>query len=180
VNTIIVIAMQGTPPRGFPQQEVAELFTLQTKLARTYDSERELLKRRCAELDTKIRKWPRTEHDDPIVATSHHLSVMIKQVTGHEVIAAFSEYISPNVDEAIDLAVKMGADKVVVTSTIMACAGTKTEVDIAVALEQAQVENTGIQVVYAWPYEISEVARFLTSHLARFISGTVADDSFAK
>ena len=177
MNVIIVIAMQGTPPRDFPQDEIAELFTLHTQLEHTYDSKRESLKQRHAKLDKKIRNWPRTEHSDPLVATSQHLSEFIKQVTGHEVIVAFSEYISPSVDEALDLAIKKGADKVVVTSTIMACTGAHSEVDIAAAIERAQARHARIPIVYAWPFEISEVARFLTTHISRFMLGEVADDS---
>ena len=180
MNIIIVIAMQGTPPRDFPSSEVAELFTLHTQLEHTYNSKPEPLKRRYTELDKKIRNWPRTEHSDPIVATSHNLSVFIKQVTGYEVIVAFSEYISPSVGEALDLAIRKGADKVIVTSTIMACTGADSEMEIAIAIERAQARHIGIPIVYAWPFEISEVTRFLTAHLSRFISGRVADDKFVE
>jgi len=169
MNVIVVIVMQGTPPRDLPQYEVAELFTLHTRLKHIYSSERESLEQRYAELDKKIRNWPRTEHNDPLFATSQQLSVLLKQVTGYEVIVAFNEYCSPSVREAIDLAIKRGADKVVVTTTIMTCVGGQSEIDIAAAIERAQAQHTGIPIVYAWPFEISEVARFLTTHITRFI-----------
>jgi len=158
MNVIVVIVMQGTPPRDLPQY-----------VKHIYSSERESLEQRYAELDKKIRNWPRTEHNDPLFATSQQLSVLLKQVTGYEVIVAFNEYCSPSVREAIDLAIKRGADKVVVTTTIMTCVGGQSEIDIAAAIERAQAQHTGIPIVYAWPFEISEVARFLTTHITRFI-----------
>jgi sirohydrochlorin cobaltochelatase len=170
MNVIIVIVMQGTPPRDFPQYEVAELFTLHTRLKYTFTSERESLEQRYAELDKKIRNWPRTEHNDPLFATSQQLSVLLKQVAGYEVIVAFNGYCSPDVNEAIDLAIKKGADKVVVTTTIMTCVGGQSEVDIGAAIGRAQAQHTGVPIVYAWPFDISEVARFLSAHITRFIS----------
>ncbi|UCE97255.1 MAG: CbiX/SirB N-terminal domain-containing protein [Dehalococcoidia bacterium] len=168
MKIIAVLVMQGIPPRDFPQYEVAELFTLSTRLKYTYGVEREALEKRHTELDKKIRNWPRTEHNDPLIASSHQLSTLLKQTTNYEVIVAYNEYCSPSVDEALDLAVRSGADKIVVIPMSMVSVGGQLEVDIAKAIEHAQSWRIGIPITCAWPFDISEVIQLIKKHINRF------------
>ncbi len=59
MTTVIVLAMHGAPPNDFPERETAELFGLHARLEHAHEPERAALEHRHAELDAKMRAWPR-------------------------------------------------------------------------------------------------------------------------
>ncbi len=70
MNTVIVLAMHGAPPLDLPEPEAAELFALHARLERAAGPGRVSLERRYAELDARVRAWPRTADNDPFYAGS--------------------------------------------------------------------------------------------------------------
>ncbi len=170
-KVFIVLAMHGVPPNDFPKHEMMELFGLHAQLEHTDGPERAVLERRHAELDAKVRAWPRTAENDPFYVGSQDLATHLSRATGHEVIVGFNEFCAPNLDEALNQAIARRADKIVVITPMMTPGGEHSEVDIPAAIWRAQERHPTIDILYAWPFEASEVAQFLATQAARFAGG---------
>ncbi len=169
MKTVIVLAMHGAPPNDFPQREVAELFGLHMRLEHAAGEERAALERRHAELDDKVRAWPRTAQNDPFYAASHELAASLHRVTGYQVVVGFNEFCAPSLDEAFDEAVAQGAEKIVVVTPMMTRGGEHAQDDIPAAIRRAQKRHPGLLAHYAWPFDVADVARFLAAQVERFV-----------
>jgi sirohydrochlorin cobaltochelatase len=168
-QTTIILAMHGVPPNDFPRHEMGELFGLHARLEHAAEPERTALERRHAELDAKVRAWPRTVQNDPFHAGSMELANQIHLATGLEVITGFNEFCAPSLEEAIDQAVKGGAKKVIVITPMMTRGGEHSEADIPNAIERARERYPGIEMAYAWPFDVTQTAKFLADQAAKFI-----------
>lgn len=161
--------MHGVPPNDFPERETAELFSLNARVGGTAGVERAALERRRLELDVKMRAWPRTAQNDPFYAGSQELGAHLSEATGCEVIVGFNEFCAPSLDDALSHAIARGAEKVIVVTPMMTRGGEHAEVEIPTAVQTAQAQHPEIQITYAWPFRVSEVASFLATQIAPFI-----------
>jgi sirohydrochlorin cobaltochelatase len=168
MRTVVILAMHGIPPNDFPRSDSAEFFRLGGQIGRAQGEEKAALIRRRAELDGKMRNWPRTEENDPYHAWSLELAEAMQKVTGNKVIAAFNEFCAPTLGEAIEQAISGGADRVVVVTAMMTRGGEHSEVEIPEAVDEAKKRYPNVSFVYAWPFDVNEVARFLAGHIAQF------------
>jgi sirohydrochlorin cobaltochelatase len=169
MSVALVLAMHGVPPKDFPKHELRELFSIHAQLE--HHSGRpghEELVSRHDELHEKMRSWPRTEENDPYHAASHWLAGHLRKETGQSVYVGFNEFCGPSVEEAIHLAVEGGASRIIVLTTMMTTGGSHSEVDIPAAIERAESRHPGVGIVYAWPFLLPDVARFLAAHVARY------------
>lgn len=169
MKQIIVLAMHGAPPKDFPRGEIAEFFALQGRLERAGDPERAALQERYAALETRIRTWPRTPQNDPFWAGAKDLAQALQQATGLEVIVGYNEFCAPSLDEALDQAVSKGAQRVIVTTPMMTRGGDHATLEIPKAVEQARERHPAVCFIYAWPFPVDEVARFLATQIAGMI-----------
>jgi len=173
MGTIIVLAMHGAPPSDFPERETGELFGLHARLEHAQGPERAALERRQAELDAKMRAWPRTPQNDPFFVGSQELGEHLKRATGCEVILGFNEFCAPTLDGAFDQAARM-ADQIVVITPMMTRGGEHSEADIPAAIRRAQGRHLDIPIRYVWPFDMSEVAQFLAKHMERALAAASA------
>ncbi|HLE58025.1 MAG TPA: hypothetical protein VJA85_00090 [Candidatus Limnocylindria bacterium] len=102
-STVIVLAMHGLPPRDFPPAELAELMTLGARLGHGPTAAPPELARRHAELDARIRSWPRTAANDPFWAGAQMLALRLRRETHWPVVVGFNDFCGPSLDEALDL-----------------------------------------------------------------------------
>ncbi len=170
MKTVIVMAMHGAPPSDFPRQEMGEFFGLRTRLEHSAGPDRAALERRCAELDAKMRAWPRTAQNDPYFAGAQELGAELRVASGQEVIVAFGEFCGPSLDQALDQAAAGGFQRVVMVTPMMTRGGEHSEVDIPEAVRRAQERYPEISFRYAWPFESSAIAGFLASQIGRFLN----------
>lgn len=168
MKVVVVLAMHGVPPRDFPRGEIIEFFGLQARLEHGGEGS-ESLKRRYAELDTRIRTWPRTPENDPFFAASQALAREIRQATGWEVITGFNEFCAPDLDQALEEAAARAPGKVVVITPMATPGGEHSEVDIPLAISRARERRPGVEFIYAWPFEVGKTAEFLAAQIARFL-----------
>ena len=166
MSQVIVLAMHGAPPRDFPEREMAEFMGLHARLEHASGPERAALDRRYAELDARMRAWPRTPHNDPFYVGTQELAGHLRRATGLEVIAGFNEFCAPSLDEALDRAAQ-NAETVVVVTPMMTRGGEHSEVDIPAAIERARERHPRLAIRYAWPFETGAVAQFLAAQIAR-------------
>jgi sirohydrochlorin cobaltochelatase len=168
MKTVIVLAMHGAPPRDFPRQEMAELFGLHARLEHAAPGQREALDLRHRELEEKMRNWPRTPENDPFYAASHELATELAHASGCQVVVGFNEFCAPALDEALDQAVALGAAQVVVITPMMTRGGEHATADIPRAIENGQQRHPNVPMVYAWPFQVGDVARFLADQVIGF------------
>lgn len=165
-DAIIVLAMHGAPPKDFPRREAGELFQLHAQLEHVRGPERAALERRYAELDAKMRAWPRTRENDPFSAGSEDLGAALARASGREVIVGYNEFCAPGLDEVLDQAAARAGTVIVVTA-MMTRGGEHSEVDIPEAVARARGRHPAVRFEYVWPLEAASVAGFLTEQIHR-------------
>ncbi len=167
MSIVVVLAMHGAPPNDFPPEELTQLMGIHAALERTSGEARQAVESRHAELEAKVRNWPRDDKNDPFWAGSNALAEALREATGHEVIVGFNEFCGPSLDVALDAAASRGAEEVVVVTPMMTRGGEHSEADIPNAIGRAVRKYPRISFRYAWPFDPADVARFLASQLER-------------
>lgn len=168
MKTTLVLAMHGTPPNDFPKKEMAELFDLRAKLKHS-EGEGESLRARYAELEAKMRAWPRTSANDPFYVGSRELAAQLKRESGQEVIVGFNDFCGPTIDQALEQAITTGSGKIIVITPMMTKGGEHSKVDIPAAIERARKRHPDVPIHYAWPFDTLEIARFLAAQIKRYL-----------
>ncbi len=168
MKTAIILAMHGIPPKDFPKNESGEFFRLGAQIDRARSEERAALIRRRDELDRKMRNWPRTKENDPYHAWSLQLADSLSKLTGKRAIAGFNEFCAPTIKEAVAAAVEDRAERVVIVTPMMTRGGEHSEREIPAAVDEAKKQYPNVSFLYAWPFDLHEVAAFLASHVAHF------------
>ncbi len=163
---VVVLAMHGAPPLDFPKDELTEFFTLHARSGHDATAGDSRAQRRCAELEDKMRRWPRTGRNDPFRAGSVELAAELGSAAGLEVILGFNEFCSPSLSEALDQAAAR-ARRVLVLTPMMTRGGEHSALDIPEAVRAARGRHPGIEFVYLWPFPTSDIARFLAGQIAR-------------
>lgn len=165
-NIVIVLAMHGIPPRDFPKNELKELFEIRAALKHAKNTEKTLLDRHDF-LDNKMRLWPRTEGNDPFHFGSTELGRELAIQSGFRVIVGFNEFCDPDLDKAIRQAVRLANEKVLVTTPMMTRGGSHSKGDIPAAILGVQKDFPKTQIIYAWPFPVSEIAGFLCAQIQK-------------
>ena len=115
-----------------------------------------------------MRNWPRNEQNDPFHVASQELAAHLSEVSGYEVIVGYNEFCAPSFDEALQSAKNKGATKIIVATPMMTRGGEHAEKDIPAKIEEFSTRYPKIEIVYAWPFDTMQVARFLSEHISRF------------
>jgi len=165
MKSSIVLAMHGAPPNDFPRREMAEMFSLRSRLGHSSDSAGGEAESRYAELEARMRAWPRTAQNDPYHAASYELASQLSRLTECPVVVGFNEFCSPSLDEALNQAAVQADRRVVIITPMMTRGGEHSEVDIPAAVERARQRYPEIDFHYQWPFHVSEIARFLASQI---------------
>ncbi|UCG70813.1 MAG: CbiX/SirB N-terminal domain-containing protein [Thermoplasmata archaeon] len=169
MKPVVVLAMHGSPPNDFPRDELTEFFGLHAQMEHTSGNTRKGLEKRYSELNAKLRSWPRTAENDPFYAGSQKMASELERTSAYKVIVGYNEFCSPSLDEAIEEAVSRKPDKVIVITPMMTRGGEHSESDIQNAIKLSRMRHPEIEIIYAWPFELSEVANFLASQVNRFV-----------
>ncbi len=167
---IIVLAMHGAPPNDLPNGDLHQLVSLHMQLEREGISgpERREMENRYAELDARVRNWPRTSQNDPFYAASQVMRARLSEETGLEVLVGFNEFCAPSLEQTLNQAVSRGAGKVIVVTPMLTPGGDHAEKDIPAAVEKAKKRHKNVEFVYAWPFEIGRVAKFLAQQIKSY------------
>ena len=142
--------------------------SLHARLGMAAVSHSPALESRYEELETKMLGWPRSAANDPFFASSQQIAAELEHASGMEVFLGFNEFCAPTLPHAINKAALSGSQRIFVVTPMVTRGGEHAEKDIAQAVEKARVAHPGVQFIYAWPFEASEVADFLAKHISRF------------
>jgi sirohydrochlorin cobaltochelatase len=161
MKTIIVLAMHGSPPKDIPRMQVVLDVGLHMAIEHGPPFLRSTLEGYYTRLDSKIRNWPRTAENDPFRVASMEMAEALHDQTGYEVVVGFNEFCSPTLEEALEQAVGRDAERVIVVTPMLTRGGEHAEKDIPEVIQTASGWHRGVQFVYAWPFDTTDVARFL-------------------
>ena len=121
------------------------------------------------ELDTKIRKWPRTSESDPYQAGLEALASQMKpMLNGSHFSIAYNEFCGPTLSEAVEAIIAKGAKHITIVSTMFTPGGSHSEFEIPEEMEELRKTHPGVKLNYAWPFDLNKVARMLTDHISKF------------
>jgi sirohydrochlorin cobaltochelatase len=161
----VVLVGHGGIPKDCPQDLVTTLKRLeaQRRAAKMPPSSEEL------ELDAKIRRWPRTAETDPyrsgLEAVAAELRARLQDVL---LAVAYNEFCAPSLEEAVEDLIAQGATHITVTTTMFTPGGSHSEVEIPEILDQLRPLHPGVELRYAWPFDLELVAQTLVEQINRF------------
>jgi sirohydrochlorin cobaltochelatase len=172
METAIVLAMHGAPPKDFPRPELEEFFGLHARLEQAGPGERPragdraVIEARHRDLEAKMRAWPRTEANDPFHAGSLAIAQALANQAGLAVFLGFNEFCAPSIAEALDQA---GLDfrRVIIVTPMLTPGGEHAGADIPAEIERARARHRRTEFLYAWPFDPADVASFLAAQVAR-------------
>ena len=163
MQRILILAMHGTPPRDFPPAEMAEFMRLH---AQAEHAPLDLsITDRYADLERRLRSWPRTPENDPFHAASHELGNALGDAAGAPVLVAFNEFCDPTVEAALARAAEGSPEEVIVVTPMLTPGGEHAAHDIPSAIERARRAHPGVRFLYAWPIPLEATAAFLAAHI---------------
>ena len=161
----VVLVGHGGIPKDYPQDLVTKLKRLEAQRRATGSamSQEEL------ELDNKIRTWPRTAKTDPYQAGLEALAAQVKPLlNGAQFALAYNEFCGPTLSEAVEDLIGKGATSITVVSTMFTPGGSHSEFEIPEELQELRARHPGVNLNYAWPYDLGQVARMLLDHIQKF------------
>ena len=161
----VILVGHGGIPKGYPPELVTKLKRLeaQRRASGSPMSPEEY------ELDTKIRNWPRTPETDPYQAGLEKLAAHMKPLlNGAQFAVAYNEFCGPTLAEAVEDLIKKGTTHITVVSTMFTPGGSHSEFEIPEEMQELRAQHPGITLHYAWPYDLSQVAKMLMEHIERF------------
>lgn len=161
----VVLVGHGGIPKDCPQELVTKLKRLesQRRAAKLPPSSEEI------ELDTTIRRWPRTAETDPYRSGLESVAESLRpQLNGAIFALAYNEFCAPTLEEAVEELVKKGATSIIVTTTMFTPGGSHSEVEIPEILDHLRPRYPGVELRYAWPFDLKRVAQTLAEQIQRF------------
>jgi sirohydrochlorin cobaltochelatase len=121
------------------------------------------------ELDTRIRRWPRTPATDPYQSGLDAVAAQLQsQFDGVLFGIAFNEFCAPTLEEAVGDLIKKGATHITVATTMFTPGGSHSEVEIPEILDRLRPLHPGVELRYAWPFDLSMVVKMLLEQISRF------------
>lgn len=161
----VVLVGHGGIPKDCPQELVTRLKRLeaQRRAAKQPPSPEEL------DLDTKIRRWPRTAATDPYQSGLEAVGAVLRpHLNGVLFVLAYNEFCTPTLEEAVEDLVKQGATSITVLTTMFTPGGSHSEVEIPEILDHLRPKYPTVELCYAWPFDLQLIAKTLTEQLRRF------------
>jgi sirohydrochlorin cobaltochelatase len=161
----VILVGHGGIPKDCPSDLVSKLKRLesQRRAAGTPMSAEE------HELDTRVRRWPRTVATDPYQSGLEAVAAQLKsRLDGALFAVAYNEFCAPTLEESVEELIKKGVTHITVTTTMFTPGGSHSEIEIPEILDQLKKEYPGVTMRYAWPFDLSMVAKLLQEQVARF------------
>ncbi|MCX5722489.1 MAG: CbiX/SirB N-terminal domain-containing protein [Nitrospirae bacterium] len=161
----VILVGHGGIPKDCPQELVTRLKRLeaQRRAAKLPRSQEEI------ELDGKIRSWPRTAETEPYQAGLEAVAARLRaQLDGVLFAVAYNEFCAPTLEESVEGLIKQGATHITVTTTMFTPGGSHSEVEIPEILDHLKPKHPGIELRYAWPFDLNLVANTLAEQIKRF------------
>jgi len=121
-----------------------------------------------AELDRKIRQWPRDAKTDPYRTGLEALASELRPLLNGALFAvAYNEFCAPTLEEAVADLVEQGMSDIMVITTMFTPGGSHSEVEIPETLAHLRKKYSSVTLRYAWPFDLKLVATLLAEQIAQ-------------
>jgi sirohydrochlorin cobaltochelatase len=161
----VILVGHGATATDTPRELVTELKQLEGRRRAQGISK---MGDREAELDRQVRRWPRTEKNDPYKIGIERLAERLRpRLSGRELVVAYNEFCAPSLEETIESFVLKGTQRILIAPTMFTPGGVHSEVEIPEIIQQAGERYPGVAIDYAWPFDLDAVAAFLAEHVGR-------------
>lgn len=169
----ILLVGHGIPANDYPKDRLREFFQMsakhhtgqENKLEHQHSYDNDDL--RYEQLEREIRAWPRTPENDPYKHGTEAIAEHLRRQTSRQVWVAYNEFCDPTVEQMVDKAVAQGAKRIVAVSTMLVPGGGHSESDIPKSLAAARKQHPDVEIIYAWPYDVEQIAALLTDAIRR-------------
>ena len=161
----VILVGHGGIPKDCPQELVTRLKRLeaQRRAAKVLPTPEEI------ELDTKIRRWPRTAETEPYQAGLETVAARVRtQLNGALFAVAYNEFCAPTLEESVEELIEQGATEITVTTTMFTPGGSHSEIEIPEILERLRAQYPHVTLHYAWPFDLTLIAKMLAEQIKRF------------
>ncbi|HSF67726.1 MAG TPA: CbiX/SirB N-terminal domain-containing protein [Nitrospiraceae bacterium] len=161
----VILVGHGGIPKGCPQELITQLKRLEgaRRAAGTPVSAEE------HELDTRIRRWPRTPESDPYQSGLEAVAARLRPALGDTLFAvAYNEFCAPTLEESVEDLIKKGATHITVATTMFTPGGSHSEVEIPEILEGLRKQYPDVVLHYAWPFDMNLIAVMLATQIKQF------------
>lgn len=158
----VILVGHGGIPKGCPQELITKLKRLegQRRAEGTPVSTEE------RELDTRIRRWPRTPETDPYQPGLEAVAARLQARLGKGLFAvAYNEFCAPTLEESVEELIKKGATHITVATTMFTPGGFHSEVEIPEIVGQLRKQYPDIVLRYAWPFDMNLIATMLAAQI---------------
>jgi sirohydrochlorin cobaltochelatase len=120
-------------------------------------------------LDMQIRRWPRTAATDPYQDGLEAIAAALRpQLNGALLAVAYNEFCAPTLEESVEELIRRGATHITVSTTMFTPGGAHSEIEIPEVLNHLRPKHPGIEMQYAWPFDVQLIARTLAEQVRRF------------
>ncbi len=161
----VVLIGHGGTASDTPRAAVAELKRLEGERQARRETE---MSPREAELDKLVREWPRSPETDPYKYGVEEIArALAPKLGGRELVVAYNEFCAPSVEDAIEGLVNRGFTRISLVSTMFTRGGIHAECEIPGIVIASRKKHPGVVVEYAWPFDASAIADFLSAQLSR-------------
>lgn len=161
----VVLIGHGGTASDTPREIVGELKRLEAERQARRETK---MSSREAELDKKVRDWPRTPKTDPYKFGVEEIAkALAPKLGGRKLVVAYNEFCAPSVEDAIEGLVKEGFTRVSLVSTMFTRGGVHAEYELPRLVASEAKKHPGVVVEYAWPFNADFIAGFLAGQLAR-------------
>jgi sirohydrochlorin cobaltochelatase len=161
----VVLVGHGGIPKDYPQDLITRLKRLEAQRRASGNP----MSTEEAELDAKVRNWPRTQDTDPYQAGLEALAAHMKPLLNGTLFAvAYNEFCGPTLPEAVENLIRQGAQSITVVSTMFTPGGSHAEFEIPEEMDELRRHHPGITLTYAWPFNLTQVSQMLVDHIDRF------------
>lgn len=161
----VILVGHGGIPSDCPGDLVSELKRLEGMRRARGQVE---MSPREAELDKQVREWPRTPKTDPYGAGLEQIALRLRdRVAPRKLVVAYNEFCAPSLEDAIADLVAEGTKTILLTTTMFTPGGSHSEQEIPEIVEHARKLHPGVDIRYAWPFDLERAADFLADQLGR-------------
>ncbi|MFO0775094.1 MAG: CbiX/SirB N-terminal domain-containing protein [Nitrospiraceae bacterium] len=158
----VILVGHGGIPKDCPGELVTKLKRLEAQRRATKSP----MSAEEHELDTKIRRWPRTKDTDPYRSGLEAVAAALQPKLNGELFGvAYNEFCAPTLEEAAADLIRQGATRIRVITTMFTPGGSHSELEIPEILEALRQEYPAVSFHYAWPFDLDLAAGMLATQL---------------
>jgi sirohydrochlorin cobaltochelatase len=162
----VVLVGHGAVPSDCPRDLVTRLKALEGRRRAAGGPSPEPMTDEEAELDARIRGWPRSVDTDPYGAGLEAVAARLRPLLGGaRLVVAYNEFAAPTLEQAVEALAADGATSIAIVPSMLTPGGVHSEVEIPETIARLRAAHPALTLRYVWPFDLDAVARLLAGHV---------------